>query len=454
MSPSSPAPGETSQDARRIAKRDYGRQYDREHRAALRAKSRKRYAARIPRVGPKELRAARRDPRYEERNAIRRYVICREECGAKADAITPAHLRELHGLTIEQYVKRHIGAPLFSAVRRERIGEKSRGRPRRFWRNVPGHPGQGPLRRWLVAEGIVQGKDLAEIAKSYERHADTVRQYAANMGLGSGRRRFDLGVAVANRSMLPLLKASGFDSRRFAEIFGIPRWVSAEFLRPRAAGYDVSAEHAGAIIDTRDRLILQIAELSRKTAHRWGPNLARCIRSLVPDLPRACGLLRGGLSRLREYLRANPAASVADWQDWLCDGAWNRDELLSEFLPLVAELSRLIHVETDSIRSGGRIVFVAARILAARFCLPYSAVLTGESAEPIPALELKSWIQEALRHPLKLTSGDRMYLQGALLYRPGVLGFRRLARALDPKFAGKLSEDRMRLNVTRILSRA
>jgi hypothetical protein len=391
------------EEALRSARRSYNRKYDHSHRIGLRAKARERYQDRIPRVDADVLSAARQDPQYEQKHAITKYVICRVvDCGAKAKSLTPAHLRNLHRLTTAQYMKLFPGAPLLSSAVREGIGARQAGQPHRNWRNVPNHPGEGSLRPWLVADGTVHGKPFAAIAKSVHRHPDSVRHYASRLGLGSGWRRFDLGSRVTNRSLLQLLKATGFDSRRFAELFAIPRWLAAESLKPTAANYDVSPTHANAIIDARDHLIREISRLALSTAGRWGPNLTKCLRSLVPDLPQICRVLRSGLALSRDYLRANPKASIADWQDWLCDETLREIEQerrgtpFAAFLPLAVELSPMIEAELGSIRSVGRIIYVATRILGERFSLGYCAVLHGARAHRLPPLELKGWILAAL----------------------------------------------------------
>jgi hypothetical protein len=415
------------EEARRSARRSYNREYDHSHRIELRAKSRERYQERIPRVGARVLSAARPDPLYEQKHAITEYVICRVvDCGAKAKSLTPAHLRKLHRLTTAQYAKLFPGAPFLSSAVREGLGAKQRGRPRRNWRNVPGHPGEGRLPLWLVADGTVHGKPFEAIARSVRRHTDTVRHYASGLGLGSGWRRFDLGSRVTNGSLLRLIEATDFDSRRFAEEFGIPRWLAAESLKPSAANYDVSPTHANSIIDARDRLVSELDRLSRSTSHRWGPNLSKCLRSLVPELPHICRTLRNGLALSRDYLRANPKASIEDWQDWLCDETLRENEQgrraapFAAFLPLAVELSPMIEAELGSIRSNGRIVYVASRILGERFSLGYSVVLQGERARRLPPLELKASILAAL----------------ALKRKPGKPGELIFSRALADKRKG------------------
>ena len=262
----------------------------------------------------------------------------------------------------------------------------------------------------------MKGKPFAAIAKSVRKHQDVVRHYASELGLGSGWRRFDLGSRVTNGSLMRLLKGTGLDSRQFAEVFAIPRWVAAECLKPSVANYDVSPIHANSIIDARDRLIREIERLSLSTAHRWGPNLSKCLRSLVPDLPQVCRTLRSGLALSRDYLRANPKASITDWQNWLCGETLReieqerRDTPFTAFLPLAVELSPMIEAELGSIRSVGRIVYVATHVLGARFSLGYSAVLHGARVDRLLPLELKAWILSSLaqkRDPGR--PSDRIY---------------------------------------------
>lgn len=381
------------EEAARSARRSRNREYDRLHRTELRAKTRDRYKARIRRVGADILRAARQDPRYEEKHAIAEYVICRlEGCGAKAKQMTSAHLRNFHRMNTARYMKLFPGAPLLSSAAREGIGSRNTGRRLRKTLRLS----------WLIAEGVVHGKPFAEIAKQVDTHRDWARHYAAQLGLGSGWRRFDLGSRVTNGSQLQLLKGTGLNSRQFAEVFAVPRSVAEAFLNPNAANHDVSPTHAKSIIDARDRLISEIEWLSLSTAHRWGPNLAKCVRSLIPDLPPIFKVLRSGLALTRRYLRANPKATIADWQDWLCDEALReikqkrRDAPFAAFLPLAAELSPMIEAEFGSIRSVGRIVYVAARVLGARFSVGYSAILHGARSDRLPSLELKVWILSAL----------------------------------------------------------
>lgn len=383
------AAGATEEELR-SAKRSYGREHYRLHRTELSAKRSERYRERIPRVDANVLNAARKDPRYEQRHAITEYVICRVvDCGAKAKQLSAAHLRNLHRMTTAQYMKLFPGAPLISFARRGEIGAKQTGQRWRDWS------------LWPVAEGMVNRKTFAAIGKSVQKHPDVVRHYASALGLGSGLRRFDLGSRVTNGSLLQLLKGTGLDSRGFAEVFAIPKWVAAESLKPSSANWDVTPTHADSIIDARDRLILEIERLSLSTAHRWGPNLSKCLRSLVPELPQICRTLRSGLALSRDYLRANPKALITDWQDWLCDETLReieqkrRDTPFAAFLPLAVELSPMIEAELGSIRSVGRIVYVAARVLAARFSLEYSAVLHGARADRLPPLEIKAWILSA-----------------------------------------------------------
>jgi hypothetical protein len=380
-----------TEEALRSASRSYGRKHYHLHRAELSATRSERYRARIPRVVADVLSAARRDPQYEQKHAIGRYVICRVvDCGAKAKQLSAAHLRNLHRMTAAQYMKLFPGAPLFSFARRGKIGAKQTGQRRRDWS------------LWPVAEGMVNRKTFAAIGKSVQKHPDVVRHYASKLGLGSGLRRFDLGPRFTNGSLLQLLEGTGLDSRQFAEVFAIPRWVAAESRKPNSANWDVTPTHADSIIDARDRLILEIERLSLSTAHRWGPNVSKCLRSLVPDLPRICRVLRSGLALSRDYLRANPKASITDWQHWLCDETLReieqgrRDKVFAEFLPLAVELSPRIDAELGSIRSVGRIVYVATRVLGARFSLEYSAVLHGARAHRLPPLEMKAWILSAL----------------------------------------------------------
>ena len=391
------------EEAPRSARRSYNREYERRHRRELTARKRERYQARIPRVDSGVLSAARQDPRYEQKHAITKYVICRVvDCGARAKRLNEAHLRNLHQMTTAQYMKLFPGAPLLSSAVREAIGARQLGRRMRNW-NDPNHAGERPLRLWLVAEGTVHGKSFAEIAKPVHRRPNSVRECASRLGLGSGwRRRFDLGSRVTYCSLLRLLKGTGFDSRRFAKVFAIPAWVAGKSLEPSRVNYDVSPIHANSIIDSRDQLIRKIDRLSR-TARRWGPNLSKCLRSLVPDLPQICRALQRGLALSRDYLKANPKASITDWQDWLCDEAFReiaqerRDAPFAAFLPLAVELSPMIEAELDSIRSVGEIIYVAARILRARFSLgavPHA--LRGARVDRLPPLELQVWILSAL----------------------------------------------------------
>jgi hypothetical protein len=381
------------EEALRSARRSHNREYDRRHRTELRAKSRERYQARIPKVDAGVLSAARQDLQYERKHAITEYVICRVvDCGAKAKRLSAAHLRNLHRMTTAQYRKLFPRAPLLSSAMREEIGATQKGRR-----------GERVLRLcWLVADGMVNGKPFATIAKSVQKHPDVVRHYASRLGLGSGWRRFDLGSRVTNGSLMQLLKGTGLDSRHFAEVFAIPRWVAAECLKPSVANYDVSPIHVESVVDARDQLILDIERLSLSTAHRWGPNLSKCLRSLVPDLPQICQVLRSGLALSRDYLRANPRASITDWQEWLCAETLGeieqgrRDTPFAAFLPLAVELSQKIEAELDSIRSVGRIVYIAARVLGAHFSIGYSAVLHGARVDRLPPLEMKSRILSAL----------------------------------------------------------
>ena len=111
-----------TEEALRSARRSYGREHYRLHRAELSAKRSERYRARIPRVDADVLNAARKDPQYEQKHAITKYVICRVvDCGAKAKSLTPTHLRNLHRLTAAQYMKLFPGAPFLSSARREEI---------------------------------------------------------------------------------------------------------------------------------------------------------------------------------------------------------------------------------------------------------------------------------------------------------------------------------------------
>jgi hypothetical protein len=305
---------------------------------------------------------------------------------------------------------------------------------------------------------MVNGKPFAAIAKSVHGQPESVRDCGARLGLGSGWRRFDLGSRFTNGSLLGLLKGTGLDSRRGAEVFAIPRWVAAESLKPSVANHDVSPTHANSVIDARDQLILEIERLSLSTAHRWGPNLGKCLRSLVPKLPQIFRELRSGLALSRDYLRANPKASITDWQDWLCDETLReieqerRDRPFAAFLPLAVELSPMIEAELDSIRSVGRIVYVAARVLGARFSLGYSVILHGARADRLPPLELKVWILSALAQKRvrgRPTTMAPFYKRMAELHRPHTNGPRKLAERHDPEFHKnpEAAEERMRKGI-------
>jgi hypothetical protein len=390
-------------DSSRVAKRDYMRKYDRDHRVELRAKARDRRHARMSRVNARALKAARENPRYEQERGIRNYVICRVSgCGAKAKSLTPAHLRELHKMTTAQFAKEFPDAPLASLALREKFSAILRSAPRRF-PLVPGHPGEAPLRPWLIVDPASKGKPYAEIGRDLNRRPETIRKIAYNSFGMAAPRRHDLGTAVTNARALKLLEATGLDSRRFGEIFGISRGLAMEILRPRSAGYRIGRAQAEAIITARDRLLRDIASLAQKTAHRWGPNSTRMLRSMIPDLRAICRALRTGLAVTRRFLRRNPEASIADWQDWLCSEARGEIERgtrvrpFASFLPLAAELSQFIAPEFAALRSRGRIVYVAARILAERLGVTYSHCIHAERARPLSPPEVKSWILEA-RH--------------------------------------------------------
>lgn len=430
-----------AEEALRSARRSYGREHYRLHRTELSAKRSERYRERIPRVDADVLSAARKDPQYEQRHAITEFVICRVvDCGAKAKQLSATHLRNFHQLTAAQYTKLFPGAPFLSSARREEIGATRQGRRR-----------EGTLRLcWLVADGTVNGKPFAAIAKSVHKHPDVVRHHASSLGLGSGWRRFDLGSRVTNGSLLRLLKGTGLDSCQFAEVFAIPRSVAAECLKPSVANYDVSPIHAKSIIDARDQLILKIERLSLSTAHRWGPNLSKCLRSLVPDLPQICRVLRSGLALSRDYLRANPKASITEWQDWLCNETLREieqgrsDTPFAAFLPLAVELSPMIEAELGSIRSVGRIVYVAARVLGAHFSLGYSAILHGARADRLSPLELKVSILSALaqkREPGR--PSDRIY-QKALADRKKGLNLRQVTQKHLAKYYRRNPDGAMR----------
>jgi hypothetical protein len=380
-------------DARRV----YSRRYDRDHRIKLRGKARERYRARISKVGVRALKAAREDPRYEEGHGIRAYVVCRVSgCGAKAKSVTPAHLRGLHKLTTEQYMSEFPGAPLASLALRKKQSAAMRSGPPRLPR-VPGHPGEEPLRTWLIVELAWKGKMAGEIGRDVDRHGDTVRRIVSKLGMGPPRLH-DLGMPVTNAYVLRLLKATGLNSREFAEIFEISRMLAADILRPRSAQNGVAPARARSIIAVRDRHIREITGLARTAGHRWGPNSTRILRSLVPDFRSICQTLRKALTLTRRFLREKPVSSILDWQDWLCDEARReidrrlRVRPFSALLPIAAELSPFIEPQLDALRGPGRIQRVEVEVLAARFGVPRSCCIHAKTAHPLSPLRVRNWI--------------------------------------------------------------
>jgi hypothetical protein len=386
-------------NARQSAKREYDRKYDLDHRVELRGKARERYRARIPRVKAAALKAASDCPRYEENRGIRNYVICRVQgCGAKAQSVTPAHLRNLHDLSTEQYMSKFPRAPMQSLELREKQRIAMRSCPRRLPR-VPGHPGEEPPRPWLFVERAWRGEPHEEILRSLNlrRHPDTLRNRLRGFRLEPPRRH-DLGVPVTNAHVLKLLKATGLDSRRFGETFGVSSTSVAEFLRPRSARYRVASAKAQAIIAARDRLIREISEIARTAGYRWGPRSARILRSMVPDFPSICRTLREGLKLTRGFLLENPGSSITDWQDWLCKEVRKEIEIgaraqtFSAFLPLAAELSQFIEPHLGALRDSLRVKPVAIQILAARFGVTASCCVHAERAHALPPLDVQNWI--------------------------------------------------------------
>jgi hypothetical protein len=369
--------------AGRRNRRDYMRRYDRDHRVHLREKGRERYHDRTPSVIAGTLKAAREDPRYEERRAIRRYVICRvPDCGAKL-RILPEHLLHCHGLKAAEYKTRFPGAPLWSTASRMKLSAAGRrARPNMPLRH---HPGEIPTRRWTIARHRVAGKTAAEIAKIIGRQSDHVRHVCLRLQLP--KCGYDLGSPVTIARVAMLFRATGLDRKSFAHHFGIPERLVAE-IYPRAATRRLTPTHAAPIIDARDRLIRQIFERNRNGGERrWSvPSAAGTLSALVPDLPQVSSTLRALLAQSRAYLRKNSEAQCEQWQDWLCE----RERL--HLLPIAAELWPFIEHKLQALRTRRDLRKLWIEILASRLGVSPSVVHHSGAARPPRAEKIERFI--------------------------------------------------------------
>jgi hypothetical protein len=286
--------------------------------------ARDQYHARIPKVDARVLKAARADPRYEERQGIADYVICRV-CGAPWKNLGPKHIPLLHGGT-RKYRSQFPGAPIMCSSKR---AELSSQQERDAWRlrNDPNAGNRyltGDLRDWVfLCLHLGEPVNIEEKLLRGHRFSRRVWRKVRHMGLhlealgkgGPGRR--DLGELATNGWVKSLRGATGLTAREFAE------WSNSDPKVVNRSGrrYRIASVQADLIIRARNTFLGQIAELAQRPGRRWNPSLARVLRSLIPYLPEKWLLLRTILRETRSYFQNYPGSQIEDWQNWICNQA-------------------------------------------------------------------------------------------------------------------------------------
>ncbi|MCU1271011.1 MAG: hypothetical protein JWN74_2305 [Acidobacteriaceae bacterium] len=110
---------------------------------------------------PDELKAAQKNPRYEEDNGITQYVICRvERCGFKSICRLAKHLDNAHGMSTKEY-RRDRSWPIMTAEELDNKAKFGRSlyanRKRLAWR--PDNWGDQPASWRLIATELLSRED-------------------------------------------------------------------------------------------------------------------------------------------------------------------------------------------------------------------------------------------------------------------------------------------------------
>jgi hypothetical protein len=437
---------------------------------------RERQRSHVPKVGQRQLTLFRKDSHREELLDTTACVVCRE-CGAKLKVLAGGawpHLRLVHNLTADEYHKHWSGAPLMSRAHRNELalrGTKqmasAQGRPRRGIR-VRGH--EGPMRKWPIVCGLVQGHSYEKIGEDLKRTTQTVKAAVDRLGLAGRAALYDFGLPVTGAIFSQIKAASGLSAKELAQQTQLSKSGMAEWILPRYSRHRVTPKSASKLIEWRDgalrRLLSDVSKPSRGFDRHSGSAL---LKTLVPGLRHRYNLLLPVLRRLRKCLLTNTSWGVSEIQDYLCDQAMlevagkSESNLLTKFLPWTPELMPFLEANIDRLRGRGNLFPIAYEAIAGRWDTTPHVVAAAikprnhvSAPEPVTAQTLSFDTLYPVRNPRgagRKPTKTSIYAEAKILHEKEGLSWPKIANRLtlsDYAANPRKAADAIRKGVSRL----
>lgn len=232
-------------------------------------------------------------------------------------------------------------------------------------RKSPGAP-----RFWEILLLLRDGASPKEISTTLKCTVSYVNDEAGNRRLRTQACWHDFGEPVTAARLTRFFDATGLDNKTLADLCRItPALYSQLRTHPKRSSWRPHPAIARPVFDLG-------FEMLRELASRRDYGLRNAVKSFFPDLGEPYRMLLKVFARTQEFLRVEPDANIARWQDWVTDPAWfgrprnargkrlPADLSFVRFLRLAPALSPFVERNLTPLRTEKRLSRLAMEALA------------------------------------------------------------------------------------------